>query len=320
MARLALGIDLGGTNVRAALVDADSGRIVAARKSPLSDRAPQAVADAAAAAAREAAAQAGVDPAGLHGAGVGLAGQCLGSTGVVANAPNLGWRDVPFGALLTRALGAEARVVNDLSAAAWGELRFGAARGFSEVLVVFVGSGVGSGLVVRGRLVEGARGVAGEIGHLKVTPPRGGAARKCGCGQVGCLEAWAGGINLSARVREDLAAGADTAVRDLAGGDLARVSPGAVEQAFARGDAYARDLWEEIGQLLGTVVGNAVTLLNPARLILGGGVLMGCPGLLAATRRSIDATVSPSAAVGFTVAKAELGDDAGLVGAALLER
>ena len=320
MARLALGIDLGGTNVRAALVDPDSGRIVAAHKSALSDRAPEVVAQAAAAAARDAAAQAGVDPAGLHAAGVGLAGQCLGASGVVLNAPNLGWRDVPFGALLTRALGVEARVVNDLSAAAWGELRFGAARGFSEVLVVFVGSGVGAGLVVRGRLVEGGHGVAGEIGHVRVAPPRGGAPRRCGCGQMGCLEAWAGGMNLSARVREDLAAGAATAVRDVVGGDLAQVSPSAVEEAFVRGDAYARDLWEEIGELLGTAVANAVTLLNPARLILGGGVLAGCPGLAAATRRRLDAAVSPSAAIGLSVAQAAHGDDAGLVGAALLER
>ncbi len=320
MARLALGIDLGGTNVRAALVDRDGGRIVASRKSVLADRAPEAVARAAAEAAREAAAEVGADPARLHGAGVGLAGQCLGSSGVVLNAPNLGWRDVPFGALLGRALGAEARVTNDLSAAAWGELHFGAAQGFSEVLVFFVGTGVGSGLVVRGRLVEGARGVAGEIGHVRVTPPRGGAPRRCGCGQMGCLEAWAGGMNLSARVREDLAAGAETAVRDLVGGDLGSVSPAAVERAFAQGDAYARDLWEEIGELLGTAVANAVTLLNPARLILGGGVLLGCPGLAAATRRVLDAAVSPSAAVGLSVAEAALGDDAGLVGAALLER
>ncbi|HZY02612.1 MAG TPA: ROK family protein [Anaeromyxobacteraceae bacterium] len=320
MAGLSLGIDLGGTNVRAALVDRDSGRIVASRKARLSSREPQSVAAVVAAAAREAAAEAGTDPARLHGAGVGVAGQCLGSSGVVLNAPNLGWRDVPFGAMLARALGVEARVANDLSAAAWGELHFGAARGFSEVLVVFVGSGVGSGLVVRGKLVEGARGVAGEIGHVRVAPPRGGAPRRCGCGQMGCLEAWAGGMNLSTRVREDLVAGARTAVRDVVGGDLGRVSPAAVEQAFARGDAYARDLWEEIGDLLGTVVANAVTLLNPARLILGGGVLMGCPGLLESTRRHLDAAVSPSAAVGLSVAQAALGDDAGLVGAALLER
>ncbi|HET6921622.1 MAG TPA: ROK family protein [Anaeromyxobacteraceae bacterium] len=320
MARLALGIDLGGTNVRAALVAPDTGRIVAARKAALADRAPEAVAAAAAQAAREAAAAAGVEPAALGGAGVGVAGQCLGSSGVVLNAPNLGWRDVPFGAMLEHALGLPARVANDLSAAAWGELRFGAARGFSEVLVVFAGSGVGAGLVTGGRLLEGGRGVAGEIGHVRVPSPRGRAPRRCGCGQTGCLEAWAGGMNLSARVREDLQAGAVTAVREVVGGDLARVGPSAVEEAFARGDGYARDLWEEIGELLGTAVANAATLLNPERLILGGGVLTGCPGLAAAVRRSFDAAISPSAAVGLSVAEAALGDDAGLVGAALLER
>lgn len=319
MAELALGIDLGGTNVRAALVDRGTGRIAAASKSPLGDRSPEVVVAAVAAAARQVAAAAGLAPGGMGTAGVGVAGQCLGASGVVLNAPNLGWRDVPFGAMLERALGQPVRVSNDLSAATWGELRFGAARGFSEVLVVFVGSGVGAGLVVRGRLVEGARGVAGEIGHVRVRPPRGGAPRRCGCGQTGCLEAWAGGMNLSARVREDIQAGAVTAVTEVVGGDLGRVSPSAVEEAFARGDGYARELWEELGELVGTAVANAVTLVDPARLILGGGVLTACPGLAAAVRRHFDAAVSPSAAAGLTVAEAALGDDAGLVGAALLE-
>lgn len=319
MTDLALGIDLGGTNVRAALVDRGTGRIAAASKSPLTGRSPEEVVAAVAAAVREAAAAAGLAPGELGTAGVGVAGQCLGASGVVLNAPNLGWRDVPFGAMLERELGQPARVANDLSAATWGELRFGAARGFSEVLVVFAGTGVGSGLVVRGRLVDGARGVAGEIGHVRVRPPRGGAPRRCGCGQSGCLEAWVGGMNLSARVREDLQAGAVTAVRDVVSGDPGQVSPSAVEQAFAGGDRYASDLWEELGELLGTAVANAVTLLNPARLILGGGVLTACPGLAAAVRRHLDAAVSPSAALGLTVAAAALGDDAGLVGAALLE-
>ncbi len=319
MAELALGIDLGGTNVRAALVDRGTGSIASASKSPLEGRSPEVVVAAVAASARQAAAAAGLAPGELGTAGVGVAGQCLGASGVVLNAPNLGWRDVPFGAMLERALGQPVRVANDLSAATWGELRFGAARGFSEVLVVFVGSGVGAGLVVRGRLVEGARGVAGEIGHVRVSPPRGRAPRLCGCGQTGCLEAWAGGMNLSARVREDIQSGAVTAVTDVVVGDLGRVSPSAVEQAFTMGDHYARELWEELGELLGTAVANAVTLLDPARLILGGGVLTACPGLAAAVRRHFVAAVSPSAAIGLTVAEAALGDDAGLVGAALLE-
>jgi glucokinase len=254
-------------------------------------------------------------------AGVGVAGQCLGSTGVVLNAPNLGWRDVPFGEMLRGALGLPAIVANDLSAAAWGERRFGAARGIDEVALVFVGSGVGSGLILGGRLHEGASGVAGEFGHVKVRPARAATpARRCGCGEWGCLEAYASGVNVAARVREEIAAGAETRLLDLAGGDLARITAGLVDEAYEGGDGYAVALWNEVGELLGTAVANLVTVLNPARLILGGGVLLGARNLAALVRRHLDERVSRTAARALTVEKAWLGDDAGVVGAAVLER
>src|SRR5512145_252737 len=213
MPPLALGVDLGGTNARAAVVDTDSGEIVAAHKEPLRDRAPSRVVEVVSHALREAASAAGVDPARSRSVGVGVAGQCLGASGVVLNAPNLGWRDVAFGDMLRAAVGVPVRIANDLSVAAWGEKRFGAAKGLSDVVLVFVGSGVGAGLILGGRLHEGAQGVAGEFGHLKVRPARPEAApRRCGCGETGCLEAYTSGVNVAARVREEIVAGAATSV------------------------------------------------------------------------------------------------------------
>lgn len=320
MARIAIGVDLGGTNARAAAVDRDSGEIVAARKVPLADRTPDKVVEIVLQAALDASSSAGVSLEQAGAVGVGVAGQCLGETGVVLNAPNLGWRDVPLGALLGEALRVPVRVANDLSVAAWGEKRFGAAQGFSNVALVFVGSGVGSGLILGGRLHEGATGVAGEFGHVKVRPARPETApRRCGCGQVGCLEAYTSGMNVAARVREELEAGASTSVRELAGGDLSRVSASLVETAFRANDPYAVALWEEVSELLGTAIANLVTLLNPARLILGGGVLLGCPGLAELMRRTFDERVSRSALRQFSIERAWLGDDAGVVGAAVLE-
>jgi glucokinase len=318
---LALGVDLGGTNARAAVVDVDSGEIVAAHKEPLRDRSPARVADVIRHAIAQAAGAASLDVATAGGIGVGVAGQCLGATGVVLNAPNLGWRDVRFGDLLRAAVGVPVRIANDLSVAAWGEKRFGAARGLDDVVVVFVGTGVGAGLILGGRLHEGAQGVAGEFGHVKVRPPRAvPVPRPCGCGQSGCLEAYTSGVNVAARVREDLAAGAHTSILSLAGGDPARVSASLVEDAYRAGDAYARALWDEVGELLGTATANLVTLLNPARLILGGGVLLGAPSLAELVRASFDAAVSRSATKELTVERAWLGDDAGVVGAAVLPR
>ncbi len=320
MRPLALGVDLGGTNARAAAVDASSGEIVAAHKEPLRERTPERVVDVIRHALQQAAAAAGVDLSRAGRIGVGVAGQCLGATGVVLNAPNLGWRDVPFGDMLAAAVSLPVKVANDLAVAAWGEKKFGAAKGLDEVVLVFVGSGVGSGVIVHGRLHDGATGVAGEFGHIKVRPARPDTkVRRCGCGEWGCLESYTSGMNVAARVREDLAAGARTAVRELSGGDPARVSASLVEEAHRAGDAYAVALWDEVGDLLGTSIANLVTILNPARLILGGGVLLGCPALAGVMRRRFDEAVSRSALRGFTVERAWLGDDAGVVGAALLE-
>jgi glucokinase len=320
MARLALGIDLGGTNARAAVVNADGGEIVAAHKEPLRDRTPERVVEVIHRAVLAAAGAAGVPLSSFRLAGVGVAGQCLGATGVVMNAPNLGWRDVPFGGMLQAALRLPVVVANDLSVAAWGERHFGAARGLRDVVLVFVGSGVGSGLILGGRLHEGANGVAGEFGHIKVRPARAETSpRLCGCGERGCLEAYASGMNVAARVREEIAAGARTEVLALAAGDPAHVNASLVDQAYGHGDPYAIGLWEEVGELLGTAIANLVTVLNPARLILGGGVLLGAARLDAITRRHLDAQVSRSARGALTVEHAWLGDDAGVIGAAMLD-
>ncbi len=315
-----MGVDLGGTNARAAVVDLDSGEIVAVHKEPHRDRSPEAVAETVARAIRRSGGAAGMDPIAFGHVGVGVAGQCLGRTGVVLNSPNLGWRDVPFGELLVRALGVPVRIANDLSAAAWGERRFGAARGLDDVALVFVGSGVGSGLILGGRVYDGHRGVAGELGHVKVRPMRPDTAvRRCGCGEMGCLEAYASGMNIAARVREELAAGAVSTILDVVQGDLERVNATVVDTACARGDAYARSLWVEVADLLGTAVAGLVTLVNPERVILGGGVILGCPELQRSMREVFDARVSRSAAVGLSLARTLLGDDAGVIGAALLE-
>lgn len=319
MRELAVGIDLGGTNARAAVVDRDSGEIVASHKEPHRDRAPASVVETVAHAVH-AALEAEPSAGSFARLGVGVAGQCLGRTGVVLNAPNLGWRDVPFGELLERRLGMKVRIANDLSAAAWGEWRFGAARGVDDAVLVFVGSGVGSGLILGGRLHDGHRGVAGELGHVKVRPARAATApRRCGCGETGCLEAYTSGMNLAARVREELEAGAASRVRDLVHGDLARVSASVVDAAYAEGDPYARALWDEVADLLGNAIASVTTLLNPARLILGGGVLLGCPELRRMAEEVFQARVSRSALVGLGLERAFLGDDAGVIGAALLE-
>lgn len=305
-----LGIDLGGTYARAAVVR-DDGRIIASAKMALTDRTPDGVVAAIALAADEAL-SASNEP--VKGCGVGVAGMLEGDTGVVAVAPNLGWRNVPFGALLAKKLGRPVRVVNDLSAAAWGELRAGAGRGKGDLFVVFVGSGVGSAIICGGRLVRGVTGSAGEFGHVKVVPN----GRPCGCGQNGCLEAYVGGHNLIAQMQEALASNEPTLLRDRVASGEAALTPVLLEEAALAGDAVARAIYDPAVAHLGLAIANQVTVLNPAALIIGGGVLTRCPNMRDAIRAAVAAYTSVVARRDVVVEQAALGDDCGIIGAALL--
>jgi glucokinase len=305
-----LGIDLGGTFARAAVVD-EQGKIIAATKIPLAERSPSAVVESIAHAAAAAVSSAATS---VKACGVGAAGQIHGESGVLAVAPNLGWRNVPLGEMLRVRLGFSVRVVNDLSAAAWGELNAGAGRGAHDMYTVFVGSGVGSAIIAGGRLVNGGGGVAGELGHIKVVPN----GRRCGCGELGCLEAYAGGHNLIAQTRELLATGRSHILKELTDGDPARVTPVTLEHAADAGDPEAREIYERASLMLALAVANQVTVLNPARLILGGGVLSHCPGMRRRVLEGVQAYASTTSREGLLITDAELGDDSGLIGAALL--
>jgi glucokinase len=306
-----LGIDLGGTNARAAVVDS-SGLIVAAAKTQLLDRSPGAVVNAIAQAASEALSKAGNVP--VDACGVGVAGQLQGDSGRVLVAPNLGWRDVPFGALLATRLERTVRVINDLNVAAWGELKAGAGKGASDLFVCFVGSGVGGALIIDSKLVSGFAGVAGEFGHIKVQP----GGRLCGCGEHGCLEAYVGGHNLIAQMREVVEAGKSPRLLELAKGDVAGLNPPMLEKAAEEKDPAAVDIYERAAGHLALGIANQITVLNPARLIIGGGVLMHCPGLRKRIREGVSRYTARVSQAGFQVAEASLGDDSGLIGAALL--
>jgi glucokinase len=308
---LAIGIDLGGTSARAAVVD-EAGKILAAVKRAHDGAAPERMAELLRDLATEARGQAKVSAAEVAAVGVGLAGQIHGSTGVVAVGPNLGWRDVPFGALLQKRLACPVRVMNDLSAAAWGERAVGAARGERDVFLFFVGSGIGSGIILEGRLYEGSTGVAGEIGHIKVEP----GGRLCGCGERGCLEAYCGGHNLSSQVAEALASGRKSSLAPAAAGGR-RVTAAEIEQAALAGDALASELWDRCAALLPVAVANLATVLNPAVIVLGGGVLTTASRLEKAVRERARELTLAAARETLRIVDASLGDDAGVVGASL---
>ncbi|HEX9577052.1 MAG TPA: ROK family protein [Myxococcales bacterium] len=325
---LYLGIDLGGTNVRAAVVD-PVGHVLGQEKHRLLSREPPQVAEAVVRAAKTACGAAGLPFTEMKGMGIGVAGMVQKGTGMVLNAPNLGWKEVPFVKLLqARAPRIPLWLANDLSVAAWGEREVGAGRGVNDLIVVLVGSGVGAGIIMGGKLHEGATGVAGEIGHIQVQP----GGRLCGCGQRGCLEAYAGGHHLATWARDDLRialAAARAAGRRYPEtgrklleivGEPEKVTAAAMERAAHEGDALSRRLLEEAGSLLGIALANLVTTLNPARLLLGGGVLAGSPRMMREAIAGVDAHASKLSRAALQISAPDLGDQAGVVGAALLAR
>ena len=292
---LALGVDIGGTHIRAAVIDLQRGAVVASVKAVHSDKSPAAVVASIAVAAEQATKKAGVE--GQLTCGVAVAAQLRGDT--VCVAPNLGWHEVPLGGVLAAKLGRPVALVNDLKAAAWGEFKAGAARGQTDTFTCFIGSGVGGAAISGGRLVLGARGVAGEIGHVKVVAEGG---RRCGCGELGCLEAYAGGVNLEAWMAES----------GLKGGAAE------LEVQAHSGNAEALRLWDFASSALALVLANQVTALNPGMLVLGGGVLVRCPKMHARILSTIETRALAASRVGLTIALGSLGDDSGVVGAAML--
>lgn len=314
-----IGIDLGGSNLRAAAFgDGDGATPLEIHKEAVGDdRAPEAIVERV---ARTIERLAG-GSAGPVAVGVGVAALLRDRRGTVANSPHLRWRDVPFGELLGRRLGARYRlgVYNDVNAITWGEAVAGAARGCRDVLAVYVGTGIGGGLIAGGQLIEGASNCAGEIGHTKVRWDE--EAAPCLCGGRGCVEAYAGGSYLLARIRRELAdEQLKTTVIERAGGSIDAVTPSHVDAAALDGDAWALGLWTELAALLAVALGNALALLNSQRLILGGGVLGRTPALRAMTEIDLMLVAPPASLEPLTIAAAELGDDAGLVGAARLAR
>jgi glucokinase len=313
-----VGIDLGGTNIRLAVYGDDSHLqpLVHHREAVGAERGPEAMVERLSAMITAALGEAGVEPAGVP-IGIGIAAMMRGTEGMVARSPHLHWIDVPFGDLMRTRLGPELPVVvdNDVNMITYGEWRAGAGVGARDLLAVYVGTGIGAGLVSAGQLITGASGCAAELGHVKVV--LGDDARPCACGLRGCVEAYAGGTYLQQRARTELGGKARSSATMLAGG-AEHVNPGHLDEAAASGDAYALDLYAEIAPLLGVALANAVTILNPERLILGGGVLSRTPILREHVLTAFDIATNPPARAAVTVVEATLGDDAGLVGSALL--
>ena len=217
---------------------------------------------------------------------------------------------------LERATGFTVVIDNDANAAAYGEWRSGAARGFNDVFYVTLGTGIGSGLILGGQLQRGARGFAGEFGHFKIS----GDGLECGCGGIGCLETMASGPNIVRRVREQLFSDPSFSVSTLARDMEGILTAERVERAAIEKDDLALSVLKETGRILGNAVASVVNLLNVEVVVLGGGVMAAGDLMLEPIREAVQMAALSPALECCRIVPAQLGRDAGIIGAALLAR
>ncbi|MFP5576624.1 MAG: ROK family protein [Acidimicrobiia bacterium] len=304
-----VGIDLGGTKVFGALVDPDGtglGAVLADAKAPTPTDGIDSVLDAVEALVRQ------LDPSPVA-VGIGTPGIVEPGTGRVLLAPNLAGFDRPVevGRLLEERLGCPVAVGNDVNVAALGEARAGAGVGHDDILAVWLGTGLGAGVILDGRLRVGPHGLAGELGHAVVVP----AGRRCGCGGLGHLEAYIGRRALEVRARELHATGRPTALVALAGDGPMKSK--VFRAAYDAGDAVARELLDEGIALLGTAVVNVAVTVDIGAVVIGGG-LGERFGSLVTDRVAESLRTLGLAGVAPVVVEASLGDHAGALGAARL--
>jgi glucokinase len=307
----AIGVDLGGTKVEVAEVDQQGRVLQRLRFSTNAARGPQAIEDEIVGAVTELRKK---SKSAIEGIGVGVAGQINPRDGAVTFAPNLHWHCVPLQSDLTRNLDLPVAVLNDVRAATWGEWIFGAGKGCRDLVCLFIGTGIGGGVVSGGRLLTGCSNTAGELGHM--TLALGG--RLCHCGNSGCFEAYAGGWAIADIAREAVASHrreGDGLLR-AADGDVNAIDAKIVIEASREGDSLASAIMDEVAQALGAGCVGLVNAFNPCKLILGGGIIEGDGKLVEQARLFVSKRALQSAAESLQVAPSHLHNDAGVVGAA----
>jgi glucokinase len=313
---LFLGVDIGGTKIAAGLVDREGKILKQIRKPMVATGSAEAGLQAVISAIDEMAALA-VPYGGFQSIGICAPGPLDPRAGIILNPPNLPcWRNFPLAEKLRQKYEQPVHVDKDSNAAALAETRWGAARGYHYVFYITLGTGIGTGLVLDGKMYRGKNGAAGEGGHMTIDPH----GPSCGCGKPGCIEILAAGPAIGARARAKISAepSRGKAIVELAKGDVRAVASEHVAQAYAAGDPLAREILEETIALLTAWLSNIVDLLDPDILVIGGGVsLMLRPFYEELKAGLVRWSVNPYAA-DIPLVQAHYGADAGIAGGAAL--
>jgi glucokinase len=313
--KFAIGVDLGGTKILASVVNLSTGQLIssAKKKTRVVEEGSELIKRIAACVA-EAMQDAAVEVKKIVGIGVGAAGMVDREQGILLAAANIGTNDLAIAEPLSTQFGLPVKLGNDVEVATLGELNFGAGRQCDNFVCMFIGTGIGSGIVNNGKIYRGSCGTAGEVGHIIVMPE----GLPCGCGGYGCLETYASRTAIAKAVLYDINHGMDTVLRDKIDSTKGILRSKAIAQALELGDASTLRAITQAAQFLGIGLATVINFYNPKRIILGGGLIEAVPQFfdlaeLEARRRALRI---PSRKT--EIVRAELGDYAGTIGAALL--
>ena len=315
--RYIVGVDIGGTNIVVGTVSEDGSTIHGIRTEPThGEEGPEGVL-ARIAGLVEDSVQATLRATGLAresvvGVGVGAPGPLDRGRGLVLLTPNLGWRDLPLRDLVSEAVHLPVSLDNDANCAVYGEWWVGAAKGAQYVVGLTIGTGIGGGIVIDGRIYHGASDIAGEIGHTTIDS----TGRLCKCGNYGCLEAYASGTAIAARALEGISAGVETRLTEFVAGDLSRVTAQSVYEAARHEDDYALELVRETAKFLGAGVANLVNIFNPDVIVLVGGVTQAGDRLFVPLRAEVKRRAFKPAVERCRILPGTLPGTAGVFGAA----
>lgn len=316
----ALGIDLGGTKVLASVVDVTSGEVIASvRKRTKAEKGQEIISKRTVEFASAALAEANLpNGAEIVAVGVGAAGQIDRNAGVILDAPNLGVRNLDLGDLLGKQFGKPVSVGNDVEVATIGELYYGSGRGYKNFVCAFVGTGIGGGIVKDGQMYTGLTGTAGELGHMPIVA----GGRICGCGNRGCLEAYASRTAITKAIMAEIHHGRKSVLSDEAELQLKQgetiIRSGLLADAIKQNDALTIEIVTEAADYLGYGLGGIINFYNPEGVILGGGVIESIDLLFErASSRALTIALSQPARR-TKIMRTKLGDFSGVVGAACL--
>ena len=313
-----VGVDMGGTKILAAVVDT-AGNILGTAKIPTEAKnRTSVVIDRIADCIQKAIQKSTVATDSVQAIGIGAPGPLDPETGVVIFAPNLGWKNVPLKSELESRVDIPTFVDNDVNVGTLGEHTFGAGQNVQNLVGIFVGTGIGGGIILNGELFHGASKTAGEIGHIIVKA----GGPKCGCGNRGCLEALASRTAMTKTFQKAiLKKRKKSIITKLTDGDLGLIRSGTLAKALRRKDKLTLKVFKKTTKYLGVGIGSIVNFLNPDMIVLGGGVVEALDDrFINDIRTAANKYALPDTLKGVQIVRAQLGDDAGVLGAAALAR